>query len=259
MNFSCPPDSFLLKDFIEYFCSSRVFFSYLETFRSLLINFTITFPIYEKIIKRINFIYTSSSVLDSSNPNIIEGHDRTLSETTSGDGLSESSIITSQSNIIRNNPSQLHITDSKSKDLKNKIPSESCVQYIVRVLFTNNPPPYFYDYSIENPSEKSFDKVIYSIKQMFNNSELRPTSFHDRPSLSPQFINRSLNSKSVVIKKSEKLYQINSPSHFSLRLTNNGNNSSLDSNPIFRSKRSKLNNTQIFPIEESIDKSSAIV
>lgn len=231
-----------------------MFFSYLETFRSLLINFTITFPIYENILKRINFIYTS----DSSNQNITEGHDRTLSESTSGDALSESSITTSQSNIIRNNPSQLHITDSKGKEIKSKIPSESCVEYIVRVLFTNYPPPYFYDYSIENPSEKSFDKAIYSIKQMFNNSELRPTSFH-RPSLSPQFINRSLNSKSVVIKKSEKLYQINSPSHFSLRLTNHGNNSSLDSNPIFQSKRSKLHNTQIFPIEESIDKSSAIV
>lgn len=250
--------------------------------------------------KRINYIYTSnSSINELSNQNISENKNNqdnsnnnnnnnntgnTLSVTTSGDtttttttskigGMSEYSILTSsamQSNFIRNNQSSsLHLNTANETKINNnfnnnnnvKIPSEPCFQYIVRILFTNYPPPYCYDYHIENPSEQSFDKVICSIKQMFSNCEIRRSSFNNRPSLSPQFINRSLNSKSVIIKKSEKLYQLKSPSHFSLRLTNNGNNICLDSNNNINPpmRKSKLHSTQIFPIEESLNTTTVIV
>lgn len=54
-----------------------------------------------------------------------------------------------------------HNPDSMNKPS----PTETCKNKIVRELFTNDPPPFLYDYHVAVPENKLFDEMIYNLRQ----------------------------------------------------------------------------------------------
>lgn len=54
-----------------------------------------------------------------------------------------------------------HYPDSINKPS----PPENCKNKILRELFTNDPPPFLYDYHVAVPDNKLFDEMIYNLRQ----------------------------------------------------------------------------------------------
>lgn len=52
-------------------------------------------------------------------------------------------------------------------------PKESCYDNLVRLMFTDLPPPYKYDFRLLTPNKKSFNDMIYTIRYTFGYSDRR--------------------------------------------------------------------------------------
>lgn len=49
-------------------------------------------------------------------------------------------------------------------------PSESCSSHLTRVLFTDEPPPYHYDFKLSSPSPSSYDEMILILRRFYGYS-----------------------------------------------------------------------------------------
>lgn len=49
-------------------------------------------------------------------------------------------------------------------------PSESCNSHLTRILFTDEPPPYHYDFKLSSPSPSSFDEMILILRRFYGYS-----------------------------------------------------------------------------------------
>lgn len=92
-------------------------------------------------------------------------------------------------------------------------PKESCIGYIERVLFTNELPPYHFDYSLSNVSNKNTESLILTIKYIKGYGNRCKSSLNyctpsrmsrESPLVSSLHISR--NSHIVSLKKNNKLY-----------------------------------------------------
>lgn len=52
-------------------------------------------------------------------------------------------------------------------------PKEPCIDYIIRILFTELPPPYKYDFKLLSPNKKSMNDMIYAIRYSYGYSDRR--------------------------------------------------------------------------------------
>lgn len=89
-----------------------------------------------------------------------------------------------------------HISNSEERK-KLKVPKESCINVVIRRLFTSKPHPYHYDYFTLTAKEKAFDESLYMIRQVFGYS-CRKSSFKDD--------NNNHSKKSMRSEKSEKSF-----------------------------------------------------
>lgn len=64
------------------------------------------------------------------------------------------------SNIVKR---QMYYTEDPLRILQPR--SEPCCQYLQRILFTHEPPPYHYDFILQKPNEQSKDALVYYLKQ----------------------------------------------------------------------------------------------
>lgn len=64
------------------------------------------------------------------------------------------------SNIVKR---QNYYTENPQRILYKK--SEPFCEYLQRVLFTNEPPPYHYDFILQKPNDQSKDTLVYTLKQ----------------------------------------------------------------------------------------------
>lgn len=64
---------------------------------------------------------------------------------------------------------------NNSRNRNTKTPKESCVYKFYRILFTDLPPPYLYDYYPSNINEDIYIHITINLKQYFVNGIFRST------------------------------------------------------------------------------------
>lgn len=181
---------FKLNDFMRVIKSLNDYRIMVDGLKENLIATVLTERIYEYIATKVTYNYSicdpSYEVLDDSdNNNRNNGSINTITATSSNftegkDEYEDDDIdiygmenrIVKEKNKEKEKDDKYNNKDNKNdkekirlKGRANQYPRESCFSKFTRVVFTDIPAPYTYDYYLVSPDKYSFDNIIYSLKR----------------------------------------------------------------------------------------------
>lgn len=152
-----------MNDFITTIKSLNDYRIMIDGLRDSLISMVLSEKIFENISTKVTFIYSindpSFEVLDDSDKN-----NNNNNNTEKDDDMDDDIDIYAETRIVKEKEILTSKKPEKEKLRSNVFPKEQCFSKAIRIIFTNIPPPYSYDYYLISPDKYSFDNIIYNLK-----------------------------------------------------------------------------------------------
>lgn len=153
-----------MNDFISVIKSLNDYRIMIDGLRDSLISMVLSEKIFENISTKVTFIYSindpSFEVLDDSDKNN-SNNNNTEKDDDMDDDID---IYGTETRIVKEKEKLTTKKPEKEKLRSNVFPKEPCFSKVIRIIFTNIPPPYSYDYYLISPDKYSFDNIIYNLK-----------------------------------------------------------------------------------------------